>query len=219
MAQEYKVGERAGGALPYGAKLTLQGTLGALPDTIASMRFQNEEMSRSMLMMFFQLGQTETGSRALGSSFIDWFSVQQEMIADWICDVTNEHVIEDWWDWNVDPDSDQVPLIGYIRGEDSQPQEQDFGPGTAPAGLFDNTDRVPQPPRESQPNNTDEPASGVSAGVGDRTGAIPHPSGEAAKINGGGVDNPPGVDVADLADLVPGSAATASPTTSNGRKP
>lgn len=127
MAQEYKVGERGGGALPFGAKLTLQGTQGQMPDTIASIRFHNEEMARSMLMMFFQLGQTSSGSRALGDSFIDWFTVQQEMIADWVCDHAVPYIIGDWWSWNVDENADQTPLLGYYTGEE-QAQAADFGP-------------------------------------------------------------------------------------------
>jgi hypothetical protein len=154
MAQEYKVGERGGGALPFGAKLTLVGTQGTLPDTIASMRFQNEEMARSMLMMFMQLGQTETGSRSLGKTFIDWFSIQQEMIADWLCDTANEHIIEDWWDWNVDPDADETPLLAYYKGPDAQAQMSDFGPA-GPA-----VDEVQQGSPKEHPDQSTNPAQG-----------------------------------------------------------
>jgi hypothetical protein len=115
MAQEYKVGERGGGAIPFGAKLTLVGTSGTLPDTIASIRMQNEEMAKSLLMMFMQLGQTETGSRALGRSFIDWFTLAQEIIANWVANVGNEQIVSDWWGWNVDPEADTIPLIAWHR--------------------------------------------------------------------------------------------------------
>lgn len=173
MAQEYKVGERGGGALPYGAKLTLQGTQGMLPDTIASMRFQNEEMARSMLMMFMQLGQTETGSRALGKTFIDWFSIQQEMIADWAVDTAHEHIIEDWWEWNVDKDAEQTPLLAYYKGDEAQAQMSDFGP----AG---NTLPSEDPRKAAPPAGGSAAASreAVAASVPDR---LP---GELAKSNG-----------------------------------
>lgn len=114
MAQEYKAGERGGGAVPYQTRLRLVGTEGSMPDTIGSIRFQNEEMARSMLMMFMQLGQTATGSRALGQEFIDWFKEQQVYIADWVVAVTVQYVIEDWWNWNVDPNAEQTPTLGYI---------------------------------------------------------------------------------------------------------
>jgi hypothetical protein len=123
MAQEYKVGERGGGAIPHGSKFTLQGIQGAIPETIGSIRFHNEEMARAMLMMFMQLGQTETGSRALGGEFIDWFKVAQETIANWLRDTTTDHVIVDWWDWNVDPESDRTPLLAYLKDDDPEVQQ------------------------------------------------------------------------------------------------
>jgi hypothetical protein len=176
MAQEYKVGERGGGALPFGAKLTLQGTQGTLPDTIASMRFQNEEMARSMLMMFMQLGQTETGSRSLGKTFIDWFSIQQESIADWLCDTANEHIIEDWWDWNVDPEADETPLLAYWKGPDAQASMSDFGP----AGP--SVKEVQQGDPSEHPGQATIPAGGSATSSG--TPAQSQASGATAKSNG-----------------------------------
>jgi len=149
MAQEYKVGERGGGALPFGSKLTLQGTQGALPNTVASIRLQNEEMARSMLMMFMQLGQTETGSRALGQSFIDWFTLQQEMIAEWVVDTANHELFGFWWRTNVDAEAEQAPMIAYWKPD---------GEG-ATAGDFSGVDL----PQDKQ--NRNEPA-GDTGGAG-----------------------------------------------------
>ncbi len=175
MAQEYKVGERGGGALPYGAKLALQGTQGTLPDTIASIRFQNEEMARSMLMMFMQLGQTETGSRALGKTFIDWFSIQQEMIGDWIADTANEYIVEDWWDWNVNPDDEQTPLLAYYKGPTAQAQMEDFGPANLPG-------EGGQGSHKDSPDDANPPAGGTATTSG--TPAQTQASGATAESNG-----------------------------------
>jgi hypothetical protein len=120
MAQEYKAGERGGGAVPSGTKFTLQGTQGTIPETIGSIRFHNEEMARSQLMMFMQLGQTETGSRALAGEFIDWFKIAQEAVGNWIRDTSTEHIVEDWWGWNVDPNSERTPLIAYLKDDDPE---------------------------------------------------------------------------------------------------
>ncbi len=180
MAQEYKAGERGGGALPYGAKLTLQGTQGALPDTIASIRFQNEEMARSMLMMFFQLGQTESGSRALGQTFIDWFTLQQEMIADWICDTAVPYIIADWWGWNVDPNAEQTPLLGYYKGDEGQPDpQQDFGPAAdaVKAALVGEASAPSSAGREGGPFQSRPQPRVVRAAAPPTT---PQPSGTAA---------------------------------------
>lgn len=121
LAQTFKAGESGGGAIPSGSKLTLQGVRGTLPDTIGSVKFHNEEMARRFLMMFMQLGQTATGSRALGGEFLDYFGLAQESIANWYVDITNEHVIEDLVDYNW-PDESQVPLLTYHKA-DSDPAE------------------------------------------------------------------------------------------------
>lgn len=125
MAQSLKAGETSGGAIPANSKMNLLGVQGTIPDTVQSIRFHNEEMARSYLMMFMQLGETGHGNRALGEAFIDFFALTQDTIAGWYADVTTEHVIEDWWDWNVNPDDDTTPFLTYDRADD--PREA-FGP-------------------------------------------------------------------------------------------
>lgn len=114
LAQMYRVGQGAGGALPAGMKLTLLGVEGNVSDTLSSIRFHNEEMSRSWLMMFMQLGQTESGSRALGAEFLDFFAMAQESLGNWARDILNEYMIEDWVDWNIGPE-EPVPLLQFKR--------------------------------------------------------------------------------------------------------
>lgn len=118
LAQSFKAGEAAGGAMPYGTELHLKGTEGHIPDTIASINFHNEEMARRFLMMFLQLGSTMHGSRALGKDFVGYFQLAQEQIANWFRDVFNEHVIEDYWDWNYGDSEDHTPYVIYERDDD-----------------------------------------------------------------------------------------------------
>lgn len=125
MMQSMKVTETGGGAVPAGSKPMLMGTTGQVPDTIASVRFHNEEMSSAFLAMFKDLGQTSYGSRALGETMADFFSLGLDAIADWICDVFNEHVIEDWYDWNFGEDS-QPALLVHERDEDPDLDAQDL---------------------------------------------------------------------------------------------
>jgi hypothetical protein len=118
LAQEFKVGEAAGGALPAGAKLNLH-KVGGGTDVIGSIRYHDESMARMFLHMFIQLGQTETGSRALGEAFIEYAFLAQKAVAKWFADVTNEHVIEDLVDWNFGENVDTVPLLTWeIQEED-----------------------------------------------------------------------------------------------------
>lgn len=119
LAQSYKAGESSGGALPNGARLRLVGTEGSLPDTLASIRYHDEQMARALLLMFIQLGQTQTGSRALGESFVDFFALAQETLANWYASVMTEHVLEDWVTWNYGED-EQAPLLTWERNEDPE---------------------------------------------------------------------------------------------------
>lgn len=119
MAQEFKIGEESGGSLPSGAKLNIHKTGGGT-DVVASIRYHDESMARMFLHMFIQLGQTETGSRALGEAFIEYAFIAQKAVAQWFVDVTNEHVIEDWVDWNYGEKEDTVPLLTYHVVDDDE---------------------------------------------------------------------------------------------------
>jgi hypothetical protein len=115
IAERMRAGELSGGAGP--GKLSLKGVDGTLPDTILSIREHDHQMSRAFLALFFELGTSETGSRALGSDFIDFFTGSQGSIADWYRDVTQAHDIEDEVELNWGPD-EQPPLLVYERVEE-----------------------------------------------------------------------------------------------------
>lgn len=116
MMQEMRVGETAGGALPPGAGVTVLKTAGS--DVQGSIRMHDEAMARRFLLMLANLAQggQHVGSYALAEQFNDMFILGQKAICDWYVDVTNEHVIEDWVDWNY-ADEDIVPVLSY-EGED-----------------------------------------------------------------------------------------------------
>jgi hypothetical protein len=111
MAQGFRIGDTAGGAVPAGAKFNIaRGTNSSVVDSI---QYHDEAMARRFMLMVMQLGQTQTGSRALGSTFIDFWAHGLETIADWVCDTFNEHVIEDDVDWNWGEEVEQVPILTY----------------------------------------------------------------------------------------------------------
>jgi len=117
VAESIRAGEVAGASLPYGFDLALQGVTGTLPDTMASIRYCDEVMAKSLMMMFANLGQGPggSGSRALGETQVDYFKLTQDAIAGWYVDNTSM-VGEDYADWNDGPES-QAPRIGYDRDE------------------------------------------------------------------------------------------------------
>lgn len=107
-----------GGAsvIPYGSEVTLEGVRGTLPDTLASIKECNEAMSRRFLAMFTNLGATNTGSRALGETFVDAFAVVQESIAEEFTDTFNAYVIEDLVTLNWGEDA-QLPKLAFKAAE------------------------------------------------------------------------------------------------------
>jgi len=111
MARDFKIGEAAGGAVPFGAKLDI--ARAGNTNVIESIKYHDEAMARQWLLMMMQLGMTTSGSRALGRTFHDFFATGQAAIADWFCDVFNPYLVEDWVDWNYGEDVEDVPLIGY----------------------------------------------------------------------------------------------------------
>jgi hypothetical protein len=117
LAQSFRAGDMSGAATPAGAKLTLVGTTGSIPDTVNSIKMHDESMARAFLMMFVMLGQTQSGARALGESFIDYFTLTQETIALWVEDAVSEFLIEDWVDWNYGED-ENTPRIEHERNPD-----------------------------------------------------------------------------------------------------
>lgn len=120
MAEAYRAGEEAGGAVPHGTK-PFDWPKGNNANIVGSINMHDEQMARAFLMMFIQLGSTEHGSRALGGDFIEFFSYAQEAIADWFAGIFNEHVIEDDIDWNYGEDTEQVPILVYERDEETLP--------------------------------------------------------------------------------------------------
>jgi hypothetical protein len=111
MAQKFRVGDTAGGAVPSGAKFEV--ARGLQSSVINSVIYHDEAMAKRFMLMVMQLGQTRTGSRALGTTFVDFWSAGMEAFAWWFADTFNEHVIEDDIDWNWGTDVAQVPLLVF----------------------------------------------------------------------------------------------------------
>lgn len=131
VAERWRAGEASGGAGP--GKLTLKGVEGTLPDTIGSIRYHDQQMSRAFLLLFYDLGTTQTGSRALGGDFIDWYADAQDGIADWFRN-TAQQQIEREVELNWGPD-EQPPLLSYQRMEATEMSLQDLV-SAASAGLI-----------------------------------------------------------------------------------
>lgn len=115
LTRRFRVGEAAGAALPHGAQLKFAAAAGG-DGAVARLKWENEEMARGFLQMVNMLGQTNSGSRALGGTFLDIAQIAQFTIAKWFCDTFNEHVIEDDVDFNEGPLQDYCPLLAFDPG-------------------------------------------------------------------------------------------------------
>ncbi len=111
LARGFRSGDNAGAAIPSSAKLTLKGVEGVLPDADKPIRYYDEQIARSVLAHFLNLG-TETGSWALGSTFEDFFTLSLQTVAMQIADTTTQHVIEDLVDLNWGP-SEPAPRLVF----------------------------------------------------------------------------------------------------------
>lgn len=118
LATRVRAGEMSGAGLPHGFRLRFVGTEGSVPDTLASVKYHDQQMGRILLEMFLELGTSESGSRALGSSFIDFFALAQEASADWYTETTTAYAIEPNVNWNWGED-EQAPRIRYDRDDDT----------------------------------------------------------------------------------------------------
>lgn len=103
LATSLRAGDNAGAAVPNGAKLTLAGVQGELPDADGVIRYHDEQVARAVLAHFLNLG-TQTGSWALGSTFADFFTLSLQAVADEIADVATQHIVEDLVDLNFGTD-------------------------------------------------------------------------------------------------------------------
>lgn len=60
----------------------------------------DEGIAISLLAQFLNLGTSETGSRSLGQSFIDFFLMAEQETANYICDTLNRFVVQRLVDYN-----------------------------------------------------------------------------------------------------------------------
>lgn len=67
-----------------------------------SIEHHNREIVKNILAQFLELGNTESGSRALGESQSSFFLMSLEAVARYVCDTFDKHVIKQLVDLNFD---------------------------------------------------------------------------------------------------------------------
>lgn len=115
LAGSVRSGDNAGGAVPNGAKLELLGVSGTLPDIDQYVRYYDEQIARSALGHFLNLGSQgggQVGSYNLGSVFADAFHLGLDAVASLVANTASAHVVEDIVDLNFGP-TEPAPQIVY----------------------------------------------------------------------------------------------------------
>lgn len=117
---EVRAGEAAGVVVPVDTAGTaegfkLVGVNGQTVDAVPKMEYHDQQISRSALAMFLDLGH-DAGARSLGETFKDFFTDALQAVADDIAEVATEHIVRDLVEVNWGPD-EAYPVVtpGRLR--------------------------------------------------------------------------------------------------------
>ena len=102
--------EKTGLSLPNGAVFKLVGIEGRIREILPSLQYHKQQIATSCLAMFMELGQTQSGSRALGESQTDFFLLATQNTADYIAHQIRNSTIRRLVMWNFGPDA-PVPYL------------------------------------------------------------------------------------------------------------
>lgn len=94
------VNENSGLTLPNGWLLEIMGIKGRIYDPLPYIQHMSEQIVRSGLAMFMALGTTQSGSRSLGNTMVDFFQMSLQATATKICGTMNEGTIRRLVDFN-----------------------------------------------------------------------------------------------------------------------
>lgn len=161
-----RVGDTAGVTMPPGAMMRLVGLSGSTPDTMAFVQWLDQQMSTMALMGHLDLGQTATGSRALGETFIDSWLLALESIGKEIADAATRQVAARivQWNWGKDEPVPRVTVsgIGSRREVTAQSlqlllQSGALAPYPELSAWVAREYRLPDPPPPEQPVQVQSP--------------------------------------------------------------
>jgi hypothetical protein len=117
IAKAFRAGDEAGAALPTGYSIKLLGVEGDTADELPRMEYHDQAMGRAALAMFLNLGH-DNGARSLGDTFVDYFVLAEDAIAEAIALTITEYVIRDFVELNYGVDEPYPDLVADpIRAE------------------------------------------------------------------------------------------------------
>lgn len=94
IARAMRHGDTAGAAIPAGAKLEFKGVTGQLTQPREAIAYHDSMMARSVLAHFLNL-EGKGGSYSLAETQSDLFVQSLQTVADWVADVSTQHIVQD----------------------------------------------------------------------------------------------------------------------------
>jgi len=80
----------------------LSGGATTVPDMQSAIDYQDQQITISFLAQFLNLGVSSFGSRALGNTFVDFFTNSLEGVGDYIASRLNQQLVQELVDFNYD---------------------------------------------------------------------------------------------------------------------
>jgi len=120
MAQATRAGPTSGMALPFGTTFRLEGVSGTLPNLLPMIQYHDEQIAAVTLAEFLKLGSSMTGSRSVGDTFIDFFTLALGAVVEEVCDVANADIVGNIVDLNWGPDEARPTIVAEAVGSDHQ---------------------------------------------------------------------------------------------------
>lgn len=110
IATQVRSGDDSGVSLRKDASFKLMGVEGTLPNILEKIKYHDEQISRSVLAHFLNLG-SQTGSWALGTTFADFFTLSIQAVAENIRETATRHIVEDLVDINYGPEEPAPKVV------------------------------------------------------------------------------------------------------------
>lgn len=136
---EVRAGEAAGVVIPMNdagqaGGFELVGVSGSTVDAVPRMEYHDQQISRSALAMFLDLGH-DAGARSLGDTFRDFFEDSTQAVADDIAEVATEHIVRDLVEANWGP-NEPYPVVSPGQIKDDKGITADALSTLANAGIL-----------------------------------------------------------------------------------
>ena len=125
IATAVRTGDEAGVALEDGYTLALLGVQGGTHDTMKSIAYHDQAMSRGMLEMFLNLGHDGgLGHGSLGETFVDYFLLSIRAVLRYLEEVITEQIIRPLVRWNFGPTEAYPTIVFDDPSAESTPTAQ-----------------------------------------------------------------------------------------------